>query len=174
MFSSAIFWGSIIILFGLSILIKEIFGINIPIFKILIGLFFIFLGIKFIVGGFNFGKSEKDGQIIFSEGKTYYNENERDYNIIFGRGEIDLTNLPKPDGIEKIEVNVVFGNGVLFLNKETSYSVKSSAAFGSVSDNQNKSSAFGESSSYSSNFDSENYYLIESNAVFGNLKIVQR
>ena len=56
--SSGIFWGFIIILFGIVILIKTVFHINIPFFRILIGILIILFGISFIVGAVSQRKSE--------------------------------------------------------------------------------------------------------------------
>ena len=51
-FSSSVIWGSLLILFGLSIVIKELFGINVPVFRLALAGFLIYLGIC-MLSGFN-------------------------------------------------------------------------------------------------------------------------
>jgi LiaF transmembrane domain len=43
------FWGSFLILFGVSILLKELFNISLPIVKLFLALFLILLGINMLV-----------------------------------------------------------------------------------------------------------------------------
>jgi hypothetical protein len=47
-FNSELIIGTILIVWGLSIFIKLIWGIDIPIFKPLLGIFLIYLGLSFI------------------------------------------------------------------------------------------------------------------------------
>ncbi|MDD2331344.1 MAG: hypothetical protein PHI68_01685, partial [Candidatus Cloacimonetes bacterium] len=48
-FFGNMFWGILIILLGLSLILKD-FNINIPLFKIFFGLIIILFGIKLLIG----------------------------------------------------------------------------------------------------------------------------
>jgi predicted membrane protein len=48
--SVSLFWGLVLILIGLSLIIKIVFNIDFPIFKILFAFLFIYIGIKVLVG----------------------------------------------------------------------------------------------------------------------------
>ncbi len=48
--ASGVFWGSVIILFGISIILNSVFGISIPVFKIVLALILIYFGISILAG----------------------------------------------------------------------------------------------------------------------------
>src|ERR1044072_3138956 len=127
--SSAVFWGAIIILFGLSIILREVFRIHIPFMKIILGFFFIYWGVKMIAGGFN--RPWSNNAAMFSESKMSYDGSQKEYNIVFGSGTIDLFKIENT-GNEKIEVSVVFGNGILIINDNIPTKVEMSSVFGAA------------------------------------------
>src|SRR5260221_11993184 len=87
-FSSAVFWGVIVILVGLSIILKAVFGIHIPFLPIIFGLIIIYWGVRILTGGvFSFSRSNS---AVFSEAHINYDDTQGDYNIVFGSGVIDL------------------------------------------------------------------------------------
>ncbi len=167
---SAIFWGVLIILFGLSIILREVFHINFPFFRVIIGILLIFWGIRVITG--SSWKNRNSKSAMFSSADVAFDNSQKEYNIIFGRGNIDLFRSEKPDKTQKIEVNVVFGNGTLILNDSIPAQVEMNAVFGSVRSDTDKSGGFGSSVYSTSAFkQNEPYYKIEANAVFGSLNI---
>jgi predicted membrane protein len=173
LFSSATFWGAIIVLLGLSIILKAVFHINIPLVRIVFGILLIYWGIKMISGGF--GKRWSSNDVIFNEGSARYDDDKNDYNIIFGNGVVDLFKAETPAQKRKIDVNVVFGNGRLILNDSIPAKVKMTAVFGSAEAPDKSSNGFGESTFTTSTF-SENapYILIDATAVFGKLELESR
>ena len=48
--SSGIFWGTIVVIFGISMLLKAVFHIDLPVFRILLGLIVIYFGLRLITG----------------------------------------------------------------------------------------------------------------------------
>ncbi len=168
--SSAAFWGVLIILFGLSIILREVFHINFPFFRVIIGILLIFWGIRVITG--SSWKNRTDRSNVFSSYDVPYDNSKKEYNIILGRGNIDLFKAEMPDKTRKIEVNVVFGNANLILNDSIPAQVEMNAVFGSVRSDSEKSGGFGSSVYSTSAFkQNEPYYRIEANAVFGSLTI---
>jgi len=168
--SSAVFWGVLIIIFGLSIILKEVFHINFPFLRVIFGIFLIFWGIKVISG--SSWKNRNEDSAIFTSANMNYDKSKKEYNIVFGRGNIDLFKSEKPEKNKKIEVNVVFGNGNLIINDSIPARVEMNSVFGNVRTDKDKTSGFGSASYTTSAYDpNEPHYKIEANAVFGNLVI---
>src|SRR4051812_40764150 len=101
-FSSAAFWGIIIVLIGLSIILREIFHVHIPFVRIIFGVLLIYWGVKMIAGGFvrSWGRSDA----IFTEAKMKYDGDQRKYDIVFGNGTIDLFKMEMPSENKQVEV----------------------------------------------------------------------
>lgn len=106
------FWGVLLLLFGISLIIKAIFGFHIPIIKPVIGLFFIYLGITIIL-------DIRHGRAGFSMGETHVKaiHPARQYSIVFGNGTIDLSNMKQPEKPVRVKINTVFGQSFITLNK---------------------------------------------------------
>jgi len=171
--SSAVFWGVLIILFGLSIILKEVFHINFPFLRVIFGIFLIFWGIKVISG--SSWKNKNENTAIFSSANMSYENSKKEYNIVFGRGDIDLFKSEMPDRNRKIEVNVVFGNGNLIINDSIPTRVEMNSVFGNVRTDKDKASGFGSATYTTGTYNpNEPHYKIEANAVFGNLVIDNR
>ncbi|HNS12171.1 MAG TPA: LiaF-related protein [Bacteroidia bacterium] len=171
--SSAVFWGVLIILFGLSIILKEVFHINFPFLRVIFGIFLIIWGIKVISG--SSWKNKNENTAIFSSANMSYENSKKEYNIVFGRGDIDLFKSEMPDRNRKIEVNVVFGNGNLIINDSIPTRVEMNSVFGNVRTDKDKASGFGSATYTTGTYNpNEPHYKIEANAVFGNLVIDNR
>ena len=171
---AGIFFGIVIILIGISILIKVVFKIDFPVFKILFGLFLIYLGAKFLLGSFGFlGFSSGDSNAVFSEINIEGNvDDKREYNAVFGKANIDLRGIVLTKKVTTIEVNAVFGGCNILLDNDTPVRIKAEAVFGGINLPEGGSGGFGNSSYKSKNFDeTQNYLYIKANAVFGGIKI---
>jgi predicted membrane protein len=171
--SSAAFWGIIIVLIGLSIVLREVFHINIPFVRILFGILLIYWGVKMISGGF--GRKWDRNSAVFNESKMSYNGDQRDYNIVFGNGTIDLFKMQTPYENKKIDVSVVFGNGVIILNDSIPVKVKMTAVFGSADAPDKSANGFGEAT-YATSAYNENapHVVIDATTVFGKTEIQSR
>ena len=168
--SSAAFWGVIIILFGLSILLREVFHVHIPFVKIIFGMLLIYWGVKMIAGGF--GKSRQGNSAVFGEAQMEYDPQHDDYDIVFGSGTIDLFKMDAPMKNKKIEVSVVFGNGTLIVNDSIPMKIEMNAVFGANILEGKQVNALGKSYSTTSAYkEGMPYVFLETNAVFGRLTI---
>ena len=169
-FSSAIFWGVIVILVGLSIILRAVFGIHIPFLRIIFGFVLIYWGVKMITGGsFRFSRSNS---AVFNEARLDYDDSQREYNIVFGSGTIDLFKMEANPPNKRIEVSVVFGNGTVILNDSIPILVELSSAFGAATTPDKTLNALGKStfstSAYKAN---EPYVFIKASVVFGKLDV---
>ena len=56
---SAVFWGVIVVIVGLSIILRA-FGIKIPVMSVMFGLLFVYIGMSILTGGFGCVKSRRE------------------------------------------------------------------------------------------------------------------
>ena len=127
--SSGIFWGFVVILFGIGILLKSVFHINIPFFKIFVGIVVILFGISIIFDAVKFKKIEA----VFG----YYNFNsgtiEKEYNIVFSKEAMDISNFDFSNyNGEFIKINSVFSSSEIYLSRDFQYEIRAESAFGTV------------------------------------------
>ena len=138
--SSGIFWGFIVILFGVGILLKSVFHVNIPFFKILIGIIIIFFGISFIVDAMSQRKSEA----IFRNYNFNFGTIEKEYNIVFSKGVFDFTNFNFSNyNGEFIKINSAFSKSEIYLSRNFEYEIRVDSVFGVVSLPNGESVSFG-------------------------------
>ena len=138
--SSGIFWGFIVILFGVGILLKSVFHVNIPFFKILIGIIIIFFGISFIVDAMSQRKSEA----IFRNYNFNFGTIEKEYNIVFSKGVFDFTNFNFSNyNGEFIKINSAFSKSEIYVSRNFEYEIRADSVFGVVSLPNGESVSFG-------------------------------
>ena len=173
--SASLFWGILLILVGLSLILKIVFNIEFSIFRVIIAFFLIYLGIKLFIGkDFNlFPESNKDNQIVFSEKTIKTVENGKEYNVMFGGAKFDLREMTFPDSTAMhIKINTIFGGSQITVNAEVPIQVNSNTVFAGTKMPDGNTSAFG-----SLNYENENAkkgkakLIIETNTVFGGLHI---
>ncbi|MCX7821465.1 MAG: hypothetical protein N2258_07310 [Brevinematales bacterium] len=171
---NGVFWGIVLIIFGLSVILKAIFHIDIPIFKIFVAFFFIYLGVKILIGDKIIKPAQSNKDIVFAEGDfSYSNEDYKEYNIIFGSGRIDLSKIENLTSNKTIKINTVFGSGILYLKKNSPFRLKTSVAFGGINFPDGEAIYFGEKNI--SEKDKNTYTIdIELNVVFAGFRIFYR
>jgi predicted membrane protein len=171
LFSEA-FWGVFIIIIGVSIVLKSVFGINLPIVKTAFAILLIYLGISMLAGG-NKWCYKSDHNICFGNSRIKVDSLHKEYNIIFGGGVIDLTDFPLEEGRNRIEINTIFGSGVIKINPEIPVAVRGDAVFASARFPDGHNSSFGGFNYRSPQFKEGGKYLeIEADVIFGSLEIV--
>src|SRR5215510_7296421 len=99
--SSGAFWGAIIILFGLSIILREVFHVHIPFVRIAFGCLLLYWGLRMITGGLN---RRHGDSAVFSEANMSYDGSQKEYNIVFGSSNIDLFKMDL-NSTKKLEIN---------------------------------------------------------------------
>jgi len=132
---SELFLASLFILFGISMLLSTLFGINIPLFRILAAVFLVYIGITKIVNW----PASKEHTIYFGK-KTMVVDKARlkkgdlnEFAVIFAASEIDLSKIgqisPEEAPLE-IKVNTIFGNTDIKLNEDLTTKIIGETAFG--------------------------------------------
>lgn len=173
-FFSKIFWGLIVIIFGLSIILNAVFKIDFPFFRVLISIVIIYFGIRLLMGSFGMSSTSKsESTSIFSETNhkiEQMDEVQREYSTVFGKQTIDLSDL-SIDQEARVEFNAVFGSQYIILPRKGNYKLKASAVFGSAMLPNEHQVAFGDGT-YNSEGEGPTLF-IEGNVVFGQLRFIR-
>jgi len=169
-FSSAFFWGGLVILIGLSIILHSM-GIKFPLFRFAIGIFFVWLGLSIIFGAFR-RTGGKDQTVAFESTSVEGRKGASEFNAIFGSVEFDLTGLRPGDRDEKVEVNAVFGEAKVIVDMNTPLRIEASAAFGQAKVPDGSSVAFGDTRYESPSYrQGEPALVVKVSAVFGSAAV---
>lgn len=169
--------GIILILLGLSLIIKIVFNVDFPVFKILVALVLIYFGLRIILGdSFHLFHDVGDqNTVVFGERRITQIENGREYNVIFGAAHFDLKDFHLPDSQSfHIKINTIFGGTQITLNDSLPVRLNANTAFGGTKAPDGNTSAFGDLKYESDTAKMEKPALvIESNTVFGGLNFRQ-
>jgi predicted membrane protein len=172
---SGVFWGSILILLGLSVIIRIVFNVHIPLFRIVFALIIIYFGIRVLVGGAWCRGNCNSNTIVFNDAKTEVNTDSNEYKIIFGKGVVNLTDSSLASQKKKIRVTTVFGSGEIRINPGVPAIVRVNSAFAGAKMPDGNIISFGEyiykTKSYS---DKADFVRIDATVVFGGLEISER
>lgn len=168
----ALFWGLLLIILGLSIIIRIVFNVNFPLFKIIIAFLFIFIGIKILFGGNGIFKFGKKNDILFQERKYSSFQDASDYNVFFGKGVFDFRDINLSETEKRIKIVTVFGASEIKLDKNTPVRIKADVAFAGLTFPNGNSAILGNSSYESPGLDLQEAFLdIKLEAVFSAVEI---
>ncbi len=142
------FWGLFLVVVGITLLLRYVLNIDFPLFKILVGLFFILLGLKIVFGKSLFNiHSTKENEVIFSEQVIQLTSFEkREYNVVFGKSEIDMTDVTVDKLPARLKVSTVFGSTVIYIPEDLPVEIYTDAVFSNAKLPGGNSSVFGRTS----------------------------
>ncbi|WP_132015455.1 LiaF domain-containing protein [Hydrogenispora ethanolica] len=167
---SEVFWGVFLIFIGIALVLKVLFNFNIPIFRLAVAFCLIYAGISMLVGGFGVTRSSQN-DIIFDDSELKVTEPKENYNVIFAKGTIDLSQVTAVDS--KIEINTIFGAGTIRINPALPVKVTVNSAFAGARMPDGNTISFGNSTYYSPNYkEGEKFLAIDTNVVFGSLEFI--
>jgi predicted membrane protein len=171
--ASGLFWGIVLMLIGLGIVIRIVFNVDLPIFKLLVAFFFIWLGLRIMMGNhgiLHFHATKND--VLFNENSFKdINKENKEYNVVFGKAVYDFREL---DVKEKttIHMNTIFGGAEIKLKKGSAYRIAAESVFGGIKLPNGNTSAFGNTHYQSENFNADSAHLfIKAEIVFGGIEI---
>jgi hypothetical protein len=169
---SGLFWGLVIVLAGLSVILNVAFGLKIPFFRILFGLVLIYIGISLVIG--TRVRVRTHNTTAFDE-STMEVTKAGEYNVLFSRSVIDLTRVELKPGRNKVEVNTVFGSAVIKIDPATPMRLHASAAFAGAHMPDGNTLSFGDYNWQSDSLrDTIPFLDVEVSVVFGALEIQNR
>lgn len=171
---SGVFWGILLIILGISAISKAVFNINLPFFRITFALIIIYIGLCVLLNGFYFER--EDNTVLFGDRHISTVDTTSDnLNVIFGRGMLDLSVLTLKDGVNRKEINVVFGQGDILIDRNMPVKVIVTSAFGSASVPDDNEVTFGKYTYVTPTYQEGGKYLeIQANVVFGQLNIINK
>ncbi len=169
---SGVFWGAILILLGISIILRSLLNINIPFFQLLISFFFIYIGISILAGGVCWKRSPRT--IVFEEREVEGRAHDK-YDVVFGRAEIDLTKVSLEKGDVKVSVNTVFGSGIIKLSSQIPAEVRVNSVFAEAKFPDGNSILMGKYIYRTKEIkEGENRLIVDGDVVFGSMEIVTK
>jgi predicted membrane protein len=176
------FWGVVLVLFGIGLLLERLFGISFNFWGIFWSLVIVFLGLNIAFGEKN--KEEccsrltdtKDGNIIFNDSANVEVDGKKgEYNIIFSQGQIDLSKIKIEGKNVYLKVNNIFASGSLKLDPKMPIKISASCAFGEVKSPDKREISFGEMEYMTKSYSPDKPYLfVRISTVFGALEIIEK
>jgi predicted membrane protein len=167
--ASGAFWGSLLILWGLSLIMGTVFHVHIPFFRIAFALIVIWIGIRLLTGGSSICRTDR--AVVFSEAEFPAGKPQKHYEVVFGEGKVDLTAADMTKS--PISVNVVFGSARVKVGPKQAVRIVASTAFGHVALPDGGTAAMGTSTWESKTAKGKGGVLeVRLSAVFGNIEVV--
>ncbi len=158
---------------GLSIIIKHVFNVDIPVGKFFVAFILIYLGVQIMTGGHGRGAS-CGTNVIFSHGFVSGSGKDNQYNVVFGTGDIDLTGIELKDKDLTVEANTVFGSSTLKLKAGIPTIVQVNDAFGEVRMPDRNIAAFGNYVYRTKSYQEGKPHLeLKLNSVFSSVRVVE-
>lgn len=171
-----VFWGLLLVLIGLLLVLRNLFGVSIPsIWNVVWPIILIYIGVNIAFKRSDRLQASESGNVVFDQENIRYEEGKSEYNAIFGQGRFDLTNLKTPkSGSRKIKVNTIFAKGTVKIKKDLPLRIKATAVFGEARLPDKNTVAFGDSTYTSKTYKKDSPHIaMEANCVFGSLDIVE-
>lgn len=169
---SGVFWGILVVLVGLSIILNHVVGVRIPLVRIIFGLLLIYWGVSVLIGA-SF-RSRRSDTTVFSESEIKATEAGRQ-DVIFGKGTIDLTGVALKPGVNRYEINTIFAASVIRVDSGMPVKVVASSAFAGVRMPDGGNIAFGETTYRSAGLrEDSTYLLVKAAVVFGSMEVRDR
>jgi predicted membrane protein len=116
------FWGILIVLLGLSIILKQV-GVNLPLVKMFIAIVIILFGVRLLVGGSCSIRTRSTRSGVYTTGST-------EHSVVFSSQTIDLTGISVDS--RPLELTAVFGSAYVLLPEDIEFDFESTSVFGSV------------------------------------------
>ena len=171
----SIFVGMLVLLAGASILLDAIFGVHLPLVRSAVALFLIFAGVRLLVGAWGPRANDEShlGSALMTDMRfaPTASADRLKYDVIFGRGTIDLTGMPRPQKPMQVEVNAIFSTAELTIDPSWPVAIEGNSAFGEVRLPGDSRAGFG-SAHYRSDTAGTPLVTIKVNAVFGSAQVV--
>ena len=167
--NQSLIWGTILVLMGLSLILKSLFHITIPLLRPFFGCVLIYLGLSVMMDPFNESPDKKT--VIFGKSTVQVAEAIKTYNITFASGVIDISALPVAEP-KVVTVNTVFGSGELILNPAVPTKIIVNALCARAALPDETLVSFGRNT-YKTVDDKEPLLTIHLNVVFGNIDVTE-
>jgi hypothetical protein len=168
--------GLIILLIGATLAVDLVFDVHLPLVRIVLAVLFMAWGARMVVHAM----ARRDRFALTGEAWLAdrefkpHGEIGRDarFDVAFGRGMVDLTQLDPPVDDVTITVDTLFGAAVVKVDPAIAYDVHGSSVFGEVRMPDRSSTAMG-NLDYRSPNDARPRLHLRLNALFGACQVVE-
>ena len=173
---AGVFWGAVLIFIGLALIIRFVFNVDFPIFKVLVAGFFIYMGIRILMGSFGmFNIHSGPNDVLFAEKEFVRPENNKEYNVIFGKGNFDFTDIDLTQGNVYVKIGTVFGASEIRIDRNMPVRINADAVFAGAELPDGNTAVFGSSTYESESFNPDSNHLkIKLDVVFGGAEVKRR
>jgi hypothetical protein len=162
LFSNA-FWGVLLILWGLSLVLKAFFpSIRLPIATIFISICIIVFGFQLLIGGFGSNRSRNHKRMSHGYTERISEEFSEELNVVFSTDSIRLNKVDVSTQDRYVDVNAVFGRAIIYVSSTTPVRIEADAVFGKIYKDSRLKWASG----------NETALIINADAVFGSVDII--
>jgi hypothetical protein len=170
---AGVFWGALLIIIGLTLIIRFVFNVDFPVFKVLFALFFIYIGIRILFGSFGLFRFETStNDVLFNEKVFYKPEHNKEYNVVFGKGVFDFTDLDLSQGNVNVKIGTVFGASEITIDGSMPVRIEADAVFSGAVMPDGNTAVFGSSSYETESFSRDtNYLKIKLDVVFAGVEV---
>jgi len=166
---TGLFWGVLLLLIGLSVILKAVFHIDFPVLRLAFGLFLIFLGLQLVLGR-SLGCGGRPH--AFAESRIAQPQAEGKYEVLFGKGELDLGGLVWEGKDASFTSNTVFGSTKIKIPAKLPVLIRASAAFAGAKFPDGNLVSFGEYAYKSKAYKEGKPCLrLKASVVFGELNV---
>jgi hypothetical protein len=167
--------GAVLLLIGASIVADLLFQVSLPLVRAAFALLFLLFGARLLAGAWSRGPRRVDGEAWLADrrfapaGALHADAR---YDVVFGRGLIDLTEIDEPDDDVTVTVDTLFGSAVVRVDPTIAYEAEGSSAFGEIRMPDLRAAAMG-SLHYQSPADHRPRLHLKLNTVFGACQVVE-
>jgi hypothetical protein len=130
--SFTLLFGILALVLGASIVAHALFDIDIPLFRTALGVALVYLGARVLIGAWSPERASAGRDAVFSVSRFAPRDPTEiagKYDIVFGRGLVDLTNIGTLEHDRSLQIDVVFGDAVIEVDPSTPIDVRGNAAF---------------------------------------------
>ena len=165
-----------LVLIGLALIIRFVFNVDFPLFKVLFALFFIYIGLRILFGGFGLFRLETGpNDVIFGEREFFQPEPNKEYNVVFGKGTFDFTDVDLSQGNVNVKIGTVFGASEIRINRDMPVRIVTDAVFAGAQLPDGNTAVFGSSTYQSESFNPDSNHLkIKLDVVFGGAEVKRK
>lgn len=170
---SSLFWGVMLLLLGASMILRAVFNLDIPVFRIIFALVIIYFGVKLLIGRHAFKSS--DNYTMFRNTSSKISDLGEDYSIIFGKSNIDLTQVDLSTSVQKTSVDIIFGSANILIDPDIPMKINISTIFADCKLPQRNINFFGDSEYKTPSYVAgENFLELNIDVIFGNAVVIAK
>jgi predicted membrane protein len=171
----SLFWGILLIVLGLSLVIRIVFNVDFPLFKIFVAFVLIYFGIKILFGSFGTKiriHGSDDREIIFGERNFSDFEENGEYSTVFGKSTFDFRGYDLRGQTRRLKISTVFGGTEIKIDENIPAKIRVESAFAGADLPNGNAAVFGSTTYETPNYHSDQPYLdLKLEIVFGGVSV---